>query len=386
VITEENLEYFAKHKKCSCTDAAKLKITKALDAKNYKVKVEWDYTVLVRENKRVLVTCLLDGNQVYRSVNDLSLGLYECSSCVLSNWNIIAESKNYTLLSRSGKENLNLRCNTCFSVSERPVTNLLGKNKISCTGCQENRYRKSAESCNMEYISLNRCKNTISIKVKCNICGNNHSTTNSILLSLQKNNCPICKTDEIRKNADYKGWLYIESSMSSNTIACKSCNFIHNATTNIINSKSRIVCHNCRLNRYKISLENKHCTFIEITTDAKGRKVVSFLNSNNEVMSATTSALLSGKFATSEDNHWKLPYQLYVINTESNNISYTKIGLAQYANLRARTLKILVPYEVEVLYTFKDRWEAFEAEQYLHEVFKCYRIEREKKQRHSQVI
>lgn len=377
MLTEENLEYFNKHKTCNCTDAAKLKITKALEAKNYKVKVEWDYTVLVKGNKRILVTCLSDGNQVYRSANDLSRGLYECSCCVLSNWKRLAESKNYTLLERSGKENLRIQCRTCSCVSERSITNLLGRNEISCLDCQENRYKKCAEACNMEYISYIKSRNSLVVTVKCNDCGNVHTTTNSTLLSLQKNNCPACKIAEISQNADRKGWLYTKTIGTNNFITCKICNFVHQTTTNIINSKSNIVCHNCRLNRYKAALADKDCIYIKTIIGPKGKTVISFLNPSNEVMSADISAVLAGKFATSEDNHWKLPYQLYLISTEINNIRYTKIGLAQYAELRAKTLKISGSYEVEVLYTFKDRWGAFEAEQYLHNVFNAYKIGRE---------
>jgi len=377
MITGELLDYYNTQRKCKITEHSKAKITKALTARNLNVKVEWDFAILVKQNKRVIVTCLNDGDQVYRSASDLAEGLYECKLCVLNSWKTIAKSKNYTLIDRSGKLDVLLRCDKCSADSVRPVTNLLGKNNINCVSCQAARYKCEVESCNMEYLSYTGSSANLRILVRCNVCKNTHTVNNSSVYSLQNNNCPVCKVDKVIKNAALKGWKYEGLSGTLCRLSCITCGSKRECTTNIVNMKSGILCHACRLTRYKELCRDKNCEYIKTNVEKDGKTSVSFLTPAGEVMSTTLSSLTNGRFATSDDNHWNMPYQLYVIITQVGSILYHKIGLAQYAKLRAKTLKITGIYTVEVLHTFPDRWLAFEAEQYLHCTFKSNSISRE---------
>lgn len=375
-MNKENEEIFNRNKKIKVKDQTRLKVENGLAKAGYNVQIEWDFSVEVKENRRLLITCLEDGNQTYRSLNDLTKGKYECASCVRKKWEILAETKNYELLSRLDNKTIQLRCKTCNTISERPVTNLLGVNNVSCLSCQTLNYKNRAESCDLEYISSVTRRPQVDITVKCKICSNIFVTTNTVLLRLQNNNCENCRSNNMLNSLKLKNWKYIETKRNmKHKIQCNSCGDCKLVSTGVIMRKNNISCLTCRINKYKHYCSVKGCNFIRL--DKRGdRTVVVFKTSDGDEMSTSISSLCNGRFATSEDNHWNLPYQLYLITTKYCDTLYYKIGIAQYASNRAAELNILGTYCVEVLGKFENRWLAFNAEQHLHNVFKDKAIPR----------
>ena len=371
MINKQMLDIFNNSKKSVITDKVRIKVENGILNAGYNLKVEWDYSIIVKENRRLLVTCLEDGNQLYRSLTDLIKGKYECNACVKRKWEAIAESKNYLLIDRTDKTTVELECKVCNARSLRPITNLLGANNINCVNCQVSRYKLCASACNLTYLTSVSRQPQVDITVKCNDCSNVYVTTNSVLLQLQKNNCQFCEQSRLLKNVELKGWNYFGLvSRLKHCLHCKVCDFKRVVTTGTINCDSDIVCKQCRLNKYTTLCASKNCKFIRVDKEPKKAAVVVFLNPKGEEMTTDLGSLSSRKFATSEDNHWNLPYQVYIITTKYNKSLYYKIGIAQYANHRAKELMITGNYCVEVLGKFSNRWLAFEAEQYLHSVFK----------------
>jgi len=377
MINKQMLDIFNNSKKSIITDNVKIKVENGILNAGYQLKVEWDYSIIVKENRRLLVTCLKDGNQLYRSLNDLMKGKYECNVCIKQKWESLAKSKNYLLIDRTDKTTVELECKVCNVRSFRPVTNLLGAKNINCVNCQVSRYKICASNCNLTYISSVTRRPQVDITVECNFCSNTYVTTNTVLLKLQKNNCQFCEQSRLLKNVELKGWNYFGLvDKLKHRLHCKVCDFKRDVTTGAINCDSDIICKLCRLNKYAAFCASKNCKFIRVDKEPKKAAVVVFINPKGEEMTTDLGSLSSGKFATSEDNHWNLPYQVYIITTKYNESLYYKIGIAQYATHRAKELMISGNYCVEVLGKFRNRWLAFEAEQHLHNLFKEYSIHR----------
>ena len=378
-FSDDIIEIIKNNKHRNTSGKLKSKVESALASKGYDVKIEWVYTVVVKQNTKALVVCNHDNHAVFRSVSDLAKGKYECSVCIAKKWEDFANSKGYTIDNREGSMKLSLSCITCGTKKCCTISAIFGVSGLICETCKKNEYTARCEECDLNYISHESGHCRTSVSVSCKMCGSTYDVAGTTLMGLQKNNCAICQENKKVENANLKGWLFTGLTNGGlQEIECKICSCKRLCSTNLINGKSKIICKECRFTKYRNALRLKNCTFIGLKKNPlKEGNLVIYKNEYNIVLQSDIGAVLSGNFCSTMDTHWTVPYKLYAIEVEYNNKLYHKIGIARNPDQRAKTLKIDGSYSVYILSSFVDRFIATDAEKYLHSTFEKSSLNKE---------
>lgn len=333
------------------------------------VSIDWTQTLTDKSgNRKVHITCTIDGNICYRNLNDLVRGKYDCSVCVLRRWSSIATSKNFTLIERVGKSKCRLKCLVCGEMEDRTISSLLSTSGIKCKSCECLKYANKCTELGFTYLSHSLKGGYTYVNYRCGVCSSEISNAGNCLLFRSTAHCQVCFENKLKSSAAKKNWTFVgRTSDLLNTVRCQVCSAERTVSSNLLNSDAGIPCYGCREERYRNAISQKGCLFIGLGKSPEGRLVVDYLDLEGVKRQTDSDCALGGHFrTTSAQNHWEVPYEVYFVTLVFNGTVYNKIGIAQYSPLRLKKLELVGDYTVDILHKFPDRYGATNLEKFLH--------------------
>lgn len=343
----------------------RLKCEAALQKFNVTVLWEFAHEVGESQNRRVPIQCNSCGFSTTRSVSDLKRGKYFCFGCHSENTSKKLKESNYELLNLTSKV-IECRCIICKAGRTVGVSAIYNS-KLYCQTCADLNYQKKASEKNFNLVA----KIDSRFEIECKCCGTAKTISMSPLMEGEFS-CAPCSKKKKRSQLNPKDYTVLSHQNGVVLLSCNTCGYWKRSDFSSTKDES-LACLNCRKIRYESALKERDCELL-----SKDGNTIYFRTSSGEVRSATQSSVLSGRFATSDDNHWNNETSVYVIICIHEGELYCKVGTSNNPDRRMKDLKLSAEASCIILTTFPTRHLADAAEKWTHKHLSAYRVEPEK--------